>query len=206
MNQTMKYGMVDAVRLCPEAWQQNPIINGGNRLGGAYYAWGPDGAALKNPYTGESKTGSYGINGYLYRAAAGTYGSGPSPTISEKDEDKLLGNASAGADKTEARKRLYRFPVRYSAEVPLVADAIWDNGWPAETDGLPTNLYNTNSFTPMMGRFCIARHQRAVNMAFLDGHATMVPLQDLWTLKWHARWAPMPAQLQTIRNSIRAMR
>src|SRR5687768_15561831 len=53
MNQTMKYGMVDAVRLCPEAWQENPTVIGGpNRLGGAYYAWGPDGAALKNPFTG----------------------------------------------------------------------------------------------------------------------------------------------------------
>ena len=201
MNQTMKFGMVDAVRLCPEAWQQNPLINGGNRLGGAYYSWGPEGAALANPFTGDKKSGSYGMNGFLYRPAAGTY----DPVISKDDENRLLNHAGHG-NTVLGRQRLYKFPIKNSAEVPLVADAIWSNGWPAESDPVPANLYNTNSFGPMMGRFCIARHQRAVNMAFLDGHATAVLLPDLWTLKWHARWAPTALQLQAIRASLRKMK
>jgi prepilin-type processing-associated H-X9-DG protein len=193
MNQIMKYGMVDAVRLCPEAFDKNPMINGGNRLGGAFYAWGPEGAALKNPFTGEQKSGSYGINGYLYRYG-GTY-----PNAAG-DDSSLFGNAGGS---TVATKRLYVFPIKGSAEVPLVADAIWDNGWPAETDAVPANLYNTNSFSPMMGRYCVARHGMAINAAFLDGHAQMVELPDLWRLKWHKAWDPKNVDFATIRTEIR---
>src|SRR5688500_8506352 len=200
MNQLMKYGMKDAVRLCPEAWQQNPMINGGNRLGGAYYAWGPDGAALTDPFTGIKKTGSYGMNGYLYRQAAGTY------NRSVEDENLLLNHASGGLGVATAKLRLYKFPVKNTAEIPLVADSTWSNGWPNEFDPVPANLYNTNSFGPMMGRFCMARHQRAVNVGFLDGHVTTVPLFELWTLKWHARWAPTQTQLNTIRTNLRLLK
>ena len=206
MNQTMKFGMVDAVRLCPEAWEQNPRLLPGsppNRLGAAFYSWGPEGNALMNPMTGERKTGSYGMNGYLYRPAAGTYGGTGTNSTSVKDENLLIGHAGGG---TVGRQRLYSFPIKHSAEVPLVADSIWSNGWPTESDGLPANLYSTNSWTPMMGRFCIARHQRAVNMVFLDGHAVPVPLYELWTLKWHAKWSPNPLHLRTIRDGLRKMK
>ena len=36
-----------------------------------------------------------------------------------------------------------------------------------------------------MLRFCLDRHGRAINMAFVDGHVDAVPLSDLWQLKWH---------------------
>jgi prepilin-type processing-associated H-X9-DG protein len=36
-----------------------------------------------------------------------------------------------------------------------------------------------------MTYFCIARHGRAVNVLFLDGHAARVPLSELWKLQWH---------------------
>ena len=203
MNQLMKYGMKDAVRLCPEAWDKNPFLNGGNRLGGAFYAWGPDGAALTDPYTGVKKTGSYGMNGYLYRQAAGTYGGTGASSGSVLDENMVVNHAGGAVT---GRQRLYKFPVKNSAEVPLVGDAIWSNGWPTENDSVPVNLYNTNSFGPMMGRFCVARHQRAVNMGFLDGHVATVPLYELWTLKWHRQWSVTPTQLQTIRTNLRLLK
>ena len=31
-------------------------------------------------------------------------------------------------------------------------------------------------------------HNKAVNMAFLDGHVTTVPLRQLWTLPWCNGW------------------
>ena len=34
----------------------------------------------------------------------------------------------------------------------------------------------------------IARHGRAVNVAFLDGHARTVRLEELWRLKWNNAW------------------
>jgi prepilin-type processing-associated H-X9-DG protein len=30
----------------------------------------------------------------------------------------------------------------------------------------------------------------AINMAFVDGHAETVPLENLWTLYWHKNWDP----------------
>jgi prepilin-type processing-associated H-X9-DG protein len=38
----------------------------------------------------------------------------------------------------------------------------------------------------MMCYFCIDRHRRAVNLAFLDGHAENVRLEDLWKQQWNA--------------------
>lgn len=43
-----------------------------------------------------------------------------------------------------------------------------------------------------MARFTIARHGRAINAAFTDGHAEAVPLDDLKRLKWHREFAPRP--------------
>jgi prepilin-type processing-associated H-X9-DG protein len=40
-----------------------------------------------------------------------------------------------------------------------------------------------------MAYFCIDRHFRAVNMAFLDGHAERVALEDLWKLRWNNRFS-----------------
>ena len=41
-----------------------------------------------------------------------------------------------------------------------------------------------------MRRFCMARHKRSVNVAFLDGHAAPVALEDLWRLKWNNAFVP----------------
>jgi prepilin-type processing-associated H-X9-DG protein len=30
----------------------------------------------------------------------------------------------------------------------------------------------------------------AINIAFVDGHAENVPLENLWTLYWHRNWDP----------------
>jgi prepilin-type processing-associated H-X9-DG protein len=42
------------------------------------------------------------------------------------------------------------------------------------------------------------RHDRAVNVAFLDAHAETVKLPFLWSLKWNATWINPPS-LPTIR-------
>jgi prepilin-type processing-associated H-X9-DG protein len=42
----------------------------------------------------------------------------------------------------------------------------------------------------MMSYFCIDRHRSAVNVVFLDGHATRVPLAELWKLKWNGAFVP----------------
>jgi prepilin-type processing-associated H-X9-DG protein len=96
-----------------------------------------------------------------------------------------------------------------SSLMPVWADAIWVDGWPRERDPAPPNLVTGDrdrqgpSLAPnenMMGRFTIARHGRAINVAFIDGHAETVPLDDLKRLKWHqgfdySDWGPpLPRQ------------
>ncbi|MEJ2703831.1 MAG: hypothetical protein P8Z79_15455 [Sedimentisphaerales bacterium] len=40
-----------------------------------------------------------------------------------------------------------------------------------------------------MQRFCINRHDGFVDAAFLDGSARRTGLKELWTLKWHRKFA-----------------
>jgi len=41
-----------------------------------------------------------------------------------------------------------------------------------------------------MGRFCIDRHKKAVNIGFVDSSVERVYLEELWTLKWHQHFKP----------------
>jgi prepilin-type processing-associated H-X9-DG protein len=66
------------------------------------------------------------------------------------------------------------------------------DAWPRVTDKVPTNLHVGLFKTPgeMMGRFMIRRHGRAINVAFADGHASKVPLEELWDLHWSPNYVP----------------
>jgi len=73
-----------------------------------------------------------------------------------------------------------------------------DKALPNDTDTPPFNLEKpipiSGSGVPgptgAMAYFCIDRHRRAVNVVFLDGHATHIPLQDLWKLQWNRTFTP----------------
>src|SRR5438874_8431736 len=67
LHQLKRYGQTDAVRLCPEANTENTANTASDEWGAAFYCWGPRGNNIINPDTGKGGTGSYGINGYLYR-------------------------------------------------------------------------------------------------------------------------------------------
>jgi len=150
--------------------------------GTAFNAWGGNN---KNGFIGK-QTGSYGINGWIY--APNTTGSRGGPT-------------NMGAVGTSAYNDA-RFKVpftRRSTEIPVFADSIWVDFWPDPNDqppqapdSLTNGSYNNGT---MMGRICIARHGRAINVAFADGHAAAVPLRQLWTLYWRPNWKnpnPLP--------------
>lgn len=93
---------------------------------------------------------------------------------------------------------------RYSSikpDAPEFGDSPWVGSWPFNDSNppqiVPNDLtgeageilypHNVRNFT---GRFCIDRHNMAVNMAFHDGHAEKVPLENLWTLRWHKNSVP----------------
>ena len=178
LHQFKRYGHINAARLCPEAWEENKALPSGDQYGGAFLCWGPRGSGITDPDTGKGGTGSYGVNGFLYRLG-GVAG----------NDSSLLGHSSGD------KYWYWDLPIKRSSEVPYVADCIWENGWPKETDTAHPNLYYHpyNTAEGMMNRFCIARHGKAINIGFVDGHVATVPLRELWTLPWHDKWkTPKP--------------
>ena len=112
--------------------------------------------------------------------------------------DTLEGEGSYGMNLWMTPKGVYqndfaqqnyfmRFSVAWG-DVPLFGDSNWVGSWPDSTDRMPPNLELGD--TPhqkgfFMGRFCIARHDKAINLAFIDGSARRVDLPGLWRLRWH---------------------
>jgi prepilin-type processing-associated H-X9-DG protein/prepilin-type N-terminal cleavage/methylation domain-containing protein len=170
--QLKTYGHISIARLCPEARDENMARAGiSDQWGGAFLCWGPAGGQIKDPITDKGETGSYGINGFIYRLR----GDGG-------NESGLLSNGGNNAN------WFWDLPIKRSSEVPFAADCIWENGWPKESDPVPTDLIYHDYSGNMMGRFCVARHGKAINIAFVDGHAATVRLNDLWRIPWHDQW------------------
>ena len=99
---------------------------------------------------------------------------------------------------------LYQFPTqnyfkKYSyagSDFPLIGDSVWVGSWPDSSDIVPDDLIlgtgMGHSDGLFMGRFCINRHKKAINIGFTDTSVERVYLEDLWTLKWHRRFEPNP--------------
>jgi prepilin-type N-terminal cleavage/methylation domain-containing protein len=69
------------------------------------------------------------------------------------------------------------------ASQPLLMDGAWVDTWPGAGDAPPRDVRAGDNQSGMQ-RICISRHDRAINLASMDGHANLVKLPDLWTLKW----------------------
>lgn len=218
MSQIMKPQQLDKVRLCPEAMEPNPAFNATppiNQPGTAFNCWGPGGQALVDPNSnpdgtplmngtpksniGRRLTGSYTYNGFCLRATNdGTVSNDPTGNTKQlKSEGRNL-------------SWLWIAPVKNGTEVPIICDGTWPSAWPYEKDGVPASLYSDVGNAPSMNikpnwkRIVIARHYMAINVAFLDGHATTTPLPELWRLKWHRDWDNNAYNYDNIRSTIKA--
>ena len=168
---------VNQVRVCPVTAADKQPIGLGNfaKFGSADIAWQWD----SNP----SMRGSYAMNGWLYG-----------------DNNPLA---------TDPRAFIKESAVQKSSETPIFVDSVWVDSWPTAADGPGQNLY-TGSIPSQMGRFAIPRHggrapsanmtatagQRlpgAVILGFVDGHAALIKLDDLWKQSWHMNYVPPPA-------------
>lgn len=155
-----------ANRFCPSAPEDK--ISGTGIYRGDYrkpWGWnGPSGQAY----------GSYAINGWLY---------GPDDPWAKSYPDLDYTSPS---------------DVRITSEVPLFADGVWVDAWPRDIDDFEAEIqanpeylqtgYFRNGINQNMGRICIDRHQMKITVSFLDGHAEVVRLENLWTLKWHKKF------------------
>jgi prepilin-type processing-associated H-X9-DG protein len=188
----------ESVYFCPAARDAlgNGAISGGPASGGAFNCWGVAWGSTASSFT-NGMMGSYGFNGWLYRYGAAT----------AADDTALLTNATGGGalmTNAKALASLWQLPaVGSTAEIPIYSDSNWVDGWPHEVDsGTFTSPFTTltgeKSGYEAMRRIELDRHNRSINVCFLDGHAEPVALRDLWKLKWHRDWAT-PDPLPTIK-------
>ena len=152
------YNLTDPnVWLCPKASRVNPALN----FPAAWTPPMPSPTPAFLPWFGSAAsfiagtTGSYCINAWIQPRTSGTT---PQNYFSDLE-----------AGKTDQQ--------------PVLMDGGWVDTWPAGTDTAPADVMagaNGNG----MQRICIARHGRAINVTFMDGHVETVKLQNLWGLKW----------------------
>jgi prepilin-type N-terminal cleavage/methylation domain-containing protein len=178
------YAAVNKARICPTA----PELDTRRRA-----ALGIDGsgAGAVNvswlwPFGTTRFQGSYAINGWFYEWRQGQLvGDLPQRNFFARDTD-----------------------VPAPSTTPVIADCIWVDSWPYETDRPSASLWGGDYGSSSMGRFTIPRHGSAplptrasrfavaermpgaINIAMSDGHAEAVRLENLWDPTWHRNWAP----------------
>jgi prepilin-type N-terminal cleavage/methylation domain-containing protein/prepilin-type processing-associated H-X9-DG protein len=170
------------VLYCPEAPDNigHTVVAGGSpRMGTAFHAWAN--SAPGNPVDAVVFESSYGMNGWINHLKP----AGPPPYGDEAMRDFYI-----------------PLPAKDSDAIPLFADCTGTAGWPLHTDTPPRNLLvpipttgTSQDKVCAMHGFCMARHGRAINVVFLDGHARRVPLEELWRLKWHRHFEPTTVTL-----------
>ena len=82
--------------------------------------------------------------------------------------------------------------IRSPSNVPLFADAKWNNAWPSHTDPIPTVSPTDNKNTTYglsnwatIGNYVMRRHKNGLSVAFGDLSARYVEAEGLWGLKWN---------------------
>jgi prepilin-type processing-associated H-X9-DG protein/prepilin-type N-terminal cleavage/methylation domain-containing protein len=177
-SEVAKLQIRESAYFCPVAREP---LNGANitgtNSGTAFTCWGP------NSDYNDGMMGSYFFNGWLYRV----------DTATVNDDNVMYSFVTGG--KAANHDFFWQLPAACnSTNVPVVSDGIWLDGWPQPADKCATNLMAGLKDGDHMMRITINRHPgKRINVAFLDGHASSMGLQDLWTLDWHKTWkAPNP--------------
>jgi prepilin-type N-terminal cleavage/methylation domain-containing protein/prepilin-type processing-associated H-X9-DG protein len=179
------YQGVGDVRLCPKATKFldklgcNTAASCPKGVDTAWGRWGEPGffGGVVPVWSKKGLYGSYGVNGWAHNP----------PNIGLP-----LGSPDT-YDITEAsgnRPKFWRsmLNVKGSANVPLMADAMWDGTEPTANDGPPNREGEQNS---NMSVFCMPRHGKRTNMLFMDKSVRKIGLRSLWSLTWHRGWRPI---------------
>ena len=175
-----------AVFICPSTTLNKAFLAANGDQGSVNYAWQWNAPANYVMYrTAQTQFNcSYCFNGWLYGGLHGSLGQylnawdeGQSPALFYPDD---MNSTHFSTDR-----------------IPFMSDGIWPDCWPDANNPPPINLdYTPNIWQyPSLYRVCINRHQGAVNVTYLDGHAAPVKLRNLWTLPWNQGWVtrnPLP--------------
>jgi prepilin-type N-terminal cleavage/methylation domain-containing protein len=111
---------------------------------------------------GESYSGSYGMNNWLYSPRRSRFWGVP------------------------ADDHWRHIDVKGQVNIPLLMDSLGAGGHPESTNTPPEFYGQTAGFwEDQIRRFCIDRHNEAINGLFLNLAVRKIGLKELWTLKWH---------------------
>lgn len=101
----------------------------------------------------------------------------------------------------EDQAKSYRKLMPDKGNIPVFADSIWMGSIPRHTDPslseeyLPYGEFWDPAYGPGMGRFVIDRHNMKINVAFIDGRAVSVKLNELWYLPWNRAFKKTEVQV-----------
>jgi len=181
---------VATIRYCPLASSNNLpkalFTSGQAQAGTANYTW---------IFDLNTNTSSYILNGWLYQNVGNVTGTAG-------------GYAAAQTTVGDAGFFGKMDNVHHSSQTPIFSEGVWPDGWPDNADDLngSYSLYaGLGGGTPMMGRYCIARHgikdpasaptvtitkaallPGGVNVACCDGHVEFSRPNNLWEYYWNA--------------------
>jgi prepilin-type N-terminal cleavage/methylation domain-containing protein len=163
-------------RVCPQATRIAAPEGATDTLtlgGDALTSWGIVAESGGRPI---GTWGSYGINGWV--------------NVNDEPGGVLYGKPAQFFWKTPN--------IKQAAQVPLFMDGWFWCGWPDDTD-TPPKADDRNARYPgddnAMNRFCINRHQQAINGVYVDYHVEKIWLKSLWHQRWSKRFnvnAPSP--------------
>ena len=162
-------------RVCPVAARiasPTPAGDVPTLAGDAVTSWGICDASNTRP---AGTYGSYGINEYVQVPGGDHLRQSRRPPI-------LWGDAD----------------LKQASQIPLFTDCWFFGAFVDPTDTPPIADYRkgmspTNSSTgdaDSMNRFCLNRHQAAINMLYLDYSVKRVGLKSLWRQRWGKHWTP----------------
>jgi prepilin-type processing-associated H-X9-DG protein len=188
----------DKFRMCPDATVSTKswIPNGTAQIGpGASMAWSINYYNPINPGNPANPLyhGGYAMNGWIYCIL-------PSNNASYRDVHYM---PPPRIDPAQTTNYMIS-PSTGRPDVPAFMDGIWIDAWPMYDAKDPTNSDNSNPTIQYdinkgqddigMGRVCIARHNKSINIVFLDGHAENVTLDKLWTFQWSKKFQVQSAK------------
>jgi prepilin-type N-terminal cleavage/methylation domain-containing protein len=162
---------------CPEASNEEKKAWAGGDSGN-HGVWGPDWFPSPPPAGDGPWWGSYGINEWVCNP----------PSI-------------RGVEVYNAQKYWRSCQIRKPYEVPVLLDAWWDQAWAETFDDMPLWPGQWESIGMNdMAHFMIVRHPAGDNNGlFMDYSVRIVPVREVWFLRWHTEYADeidkLPAEL-----------
>jgi prepilin-type N-terminal cleavage/methylation domain-containing protein/prepilin-type processing-associated H-X9-DG protein len=190
MTPLAEYVNVDDIRMCPTG---NESIAGA-RPADTTTPWIYP--ALESTRSNRTKDfiGSYAINGYIY------HGTDYAPN---NNGGSHYVSGVRGSGPTVAKSWFTTIEsVDQPSKTPSFLDSYWVDTWPLPADIKPANSTIWQNSTMYMDRVAMTRHGQGVNGGFMDGHATLVEVRELWNLHWFRDWEAIKSQRTGGRGSL----